>query len=151
MDYSWRTYRRNGDEIVWIPEPDGRPCIVSIGGREVRHGRYLYNSLKCRCGKCREAWTKSVRQRRRKRIRQETPAHLHGTPNGYVNWGCKCEDCKAAMALYQSGWRQGLTETPFSEVPHGTPTGYKNYKCRCYKCRFDASWRKAELRERGKE
>jgi hypothetical protein len=33
----------------------------------------------------------------------ELPSFVfHGTPNAYTNYGCRCEECKAANGLYRS-------------------------------------------------
>lgn len=34
----------------------------------------------------------------------------HGTQNGYINLGCKCDDCKAAHAAYRRELRRRRRE-----------------------------------------
>lgn len=61
----------------------------------------------------------------------------HGTPNGYFNYKCRCEPCKAAGRAYQlprtkDRWEKGLEP---SDPRHGSYNGYLNYGCRCNECR----------------
>lgn len=39
------------------------------------------------------------------------PSHVHGTTNGYNNWSCRCEPCKAAIAQYLREWRGARPES----------------------------------------
>lgn len=60
----------------------------------------------------------------------------HGTVNGYVNLGCRCDECYAANAAYQvprarQRRRLGLPE---GDPRHGTDNGYTNYGDRCPEC-----------------
>ena len=56
----------------------------------------------------------------------------HGTPGRYQH-GCRCGDCRAAMAARNGEWRRRVagTEPPM----HGTLHGYTSYRCRCDGCR----------------
>ena len=56
----------------------------------------------------------SERERRRLRPRWnadngilEVPLGTHGTVNTYVNRGCRCEECRAAIAAYRTARRHG--------------------------------------------
>jgi hypothetical protein len=61
----------------------------------------------------------------------------HGTIGGYVDWFCRCEECRDAARDYrrkrlrkiQRRIRDGDDPTP-----HGTINGYVNYRCRCADC-----------------
>ena len=33
----------------------------------------------------------------------------HGTVNGYMNLGCRCQSCRSAHTAYMSTWRRGRT------------------------------------------
>ncbi len=55
----------------------------------------------------------------------------HGTANGYKHYGCRCDECKAAMSEYG---RKFTKKVPAKPIPHGTVNGYANYKCRCKEC-----------------
>jgi hypothetical protein len=45
-----------------------------------------------------------MREGYRDRVRSGLPAgdERHGTANGYLNYGCRCEACKGAGAVYNS-------------------------------------------------
>lgn len=74
----------------------------------------------------------------------------HGTLNGYVNAGCRCEECREANRVYNMKRRAERAEgKPASEwgkkrghmgepLKHNSST-YINWKCRCDQCREDAS------------
>lgn len=60
----------------------------------------------------------------------ETP---HGTRKGYLDYGCRCDDCRQAEHAYRQSLRQrGL---PLDDPRHGTENGYNHYGCRCDLCR----------------
>ena len=98
----------------------------------------------------------------------------HGTVNEYGNYGCRCDECKSAMADYQrtratvqcpncgqpmwARWRNtklcrscdhAARHTPLDKW-HGTETGYKR-GCRCDECRATATARRRERRNRNLE
>lgn len=70
----------------------------------------------------------------------------HGTPGGYTNHGCRCDDCRAALRDYQRRRRKQRIESPTPDRVHGTVNGYGNYGCRCDRCR--GAWTKNEQRRR---
>ena len=60
------------------------------------------------------------------------------------NKGCRCADCKAAVAAYKVEYRERKASGIFTRlnvagtnapIPHGTTTGYNHHKCRCQPCR----------------
>lgn len=70
----------------------------------------------------------------------------HGTNNGYQNYACRCDPCRAAHYEYHKGrgygeryrrrlgmvsWAEHVARLPTPE--HGTRTSYKN-GCRCADC-----------------
>ena len=61
----------------------------------------------------------------------------HGTVNGYVNLGCRCDECRAARAAYQQAQsvNRALRGLPASDPRHGKPTTYANWGCRCQACK----------------
>lgn len=64
--------------------------------------------------------------------RRRTP---EGTSNGYGNYGCRCQKCRDAWAVYYSQQvRATLRKKPIPGHVHGTPNGYSNYSCRCADC-----------------
>ena len=71
----------------------------------------------------------------------------HGTPNGYGNWGCRCEPCTAAHAVkcYERRQARAAKGVTKPEI-HGTPNGYGNYGCRCEPCTKAWSARCAKTR-----
>jgi DNA-binding CsgD family transcriptional regulator len=67
--------------------------------KAVEHGTFLSYQRGCNCEKCRAANTATARKHRENRKLKEMPKEIHGTSNGYQNWGCLCDPCKAAGAL----------------------------------------------------
>jgi len=75
----------------------------------------------------------------------------HGTNNGYVNHGCRCEPCHEANKAYQRSrnhlknewrWRTGRSkplEEHLAEIEaaHGTESRYQ--RCDCPECRQAAA------------
>jgi len=59
----------------------------------------------------------------------------HGTLNGYINHGCRCDRCKAANTEYQAGVREAKRNAPTPRHVHGTDSGYRDYGCRLKCCR----------------
>lgn len=55
-----------------------------------------YHNHGCRCGRCKDANTKDVAERKARRLAKPTPDHVHGSENGYGNYGCRCGPCTAA-------------------------------------------------------
>jgi uncharacterized C2H2 Zn-finger protein len=46
---------------------------------------------------------------RERRINGPKPVHVHGTWNGYNNWGCRCDKCLEACRStydYAAAWRR---------------------------------------------
>lgn len=67
--------------------------------RVAEHGTFLSYRRGCNCEQCRAANTATALTQKNIRKQKEMPKELHGTHNGYQNWGCHCEPCKAAGAL----------------------------------------------------
>lgn len=65
------------------------------------------------------------------------PSGAHGH-NGYTNYGCRCDDCRAGQAEYQKAYRSRASSRFASgevDAPHGSRSTYTNYGCRCDECR----------------
>jgi hypothetical protein len=62
------------------------------------------------------------------------PPHAHGR-NGYSNYRCRCDECRAANTAAQSKYRDRLAQSDPDAIPHGTTNGYDNFRCRCDECR----------------
>lgn len=67
--------------------------------KPVEHGTFLSYQRGCTCEKCRAANTEAGRRQKESRKSREVPKELHGTFNGYQNWGCHCAPCKEAGAV----------------------------------------------------
>jgi hypothetical protein len=68
--------------------------------------------------------------------------------NGYVNYFCRCDECRAGWASYTAIAREKRTKKPFDQIPHGA-SGYANHKCRCDICKLEHNkqckkWRDAK-------
>lgn len=56
----------------------------------------------CRCDECKQAERERWQRSRDRRRNGPVPEHVHGTWNGYSNYGCKCLDClEACRAQYE--------------------------------------------------
>jgi hypothetical protein len=58
----------------------------------------------------------------------------HGTMNGYINHGCRCDLCRAANTEYCRVRRIERDLAP-NDPRHGRWTTYFNYACRCVRCK----------------
>ncbi len=65
------------------------------------HGGWGYTNG-CRCDDCRAAWRALHAAWRARQDPALLPPHVHGTKNGYNNYGCRCPACRDAIATY---WR----------------------------------------------
>lgn len=63
------------------------------------------------------------------------PDHVHGTMNGYGNYGCRCGMCTAANSDHVAMQRHARFNAPTPDHVHGSDNGYTNYGCRCGGCR----------------
>lgn len=108
----------------------------------------------CVCQSCAAGYLAFVRAKRMERTAQREAGAVqvkHGTQNAYLNYGCRCDDCKEAQreASKKQAARRKARETP-GHV-HGTASGYTNYRCRCDLCkgaiREYARKRKERLKE----
>jgi len=62
----------------------------------VNHGTRANYNAGCRCPSCRSANASYFWDLRERNRGLEVPEHVHGSINGYVNYCCRCELCKAA-------------------------------------------------------
>lgn len=59
----------------------------------------------------------------------------HGTWNGYCNYACRCDPCKAAGAAYPRTKRTTPRGPLAEDDPrHGTVQAYGYWRCRCPSC-----------------
>jgi len=73
----------------------------------MRHGTaYCYN-MGCRNEECKRAYSEATKKFRQARVQHPERMtqnaqgkNYHGTEYGYVGYGCKCDDCRAAHAKY---------------------------------------------------
>lgn len=73
-----------------------------------------------------------------------------GSGNAYANYGCRCDECKAANT---KRIRRRLHERDASTLPpeaHGKYTTYTNWRCRCEACVLAGSEKNAEAYRRRK-
>lgn len=81
-------------------------------------------------------------ERRRRGLDDDDPRH--GTENGYQNYGCRCDPCRAARKAART------LHDPYDER-HGTYNGYRNYGCRCDPCKAANSAHQREKRAKAPE
>ena len=109
------------------------------------HGNKNTYAWGCRCAPCTAANTEAMRRYNRKRgvrprevVNAERRAAMkHGTVSMYRNAGCRCAECRAAVALERKVIRAKARTKPVPDHIHGTINGYQNYSCRCAAC-FEA-------------
>ena len=67
-------------------------------------------------------------------------AAWHGTLGGYTNHKCRCDKCREANRIYNTGAkarRYASLKDPL-DARHGSTNFYGNYGCRCDRC--TAAW-----------
>lgn len=75
---------------------------------------------------------------------------VHGTENGYKNYGCRCDRCRTATTEATRERRHRLGHHRPRDVyladlraalppPHGTESRYVHHRCRCQECRNAAN------------
>jgi hypothetical protein len=77
----------------------------------------------------------------RARLAVDPTAAPHGQNSTYSNWGCRCDECRAAHGekmIEDRASRIARVEAGSPDVPHGTRSGYSNWGCRCDECRGTA-------------
>lgn len=82
----------------------------------------------CRCEGCLAAG----REHRRRGLPGGDPRH---GLNGYVNFGCRCVECRAANAARTAYGRRARGNLLVDDPRHGTTNAYNNFSCRCDACR----------------
>lgn len=61
-----------------------------------RHGTDQGYQAGCRLACCRNAHAQYNAAKKAERIARGIPERVHGTRNGYVNYGCRCDACQIA-------------------------------------------------------
>lgn len=93
--------------------------VLTPGDGDPRHGMNGYSNLGCRCDICREANTAynlSMREVRARRIAADPSIRPHGVETTYLNYRCRCAECRAEhnrrqkMRAAARGNRQGAIE-----------------------------------------
>lgn len=88
----------------------GCRCDKCVTAMRAYWNRKYHESVERAAAKARAEHQKELRKRRRQ---GPIPAQVHGTWNGYTNYGCKCELClEACRARYPQGkaWRDANRE-----------------------------------------
>jgi len=89
-------YERQPETVQSSFLPKGRAFIA------IKHGRiYSYFKLRCRCPECRAVAMVATKKYKANRIKRGVPDHVHGTPNGYHNYDCRCQPCTKAYSAYK--------------------------------------------------
>lgn len=68
-----------------------------VADDDPRHGLERGYAAGCRKPCCREAHRIYSQHKKEERIARGVPDHVHGTRNGYNNYGCHCDKCQIAM------------------------------------------------------
>lgn len=75
---------------------------------------------------------------------------VHGvTCNGYTNYGCRCDLCRAAWNAYCKKRRVERSKNIPADI-HGNASTYYNYMCRCADCRAANTAYYRKVRKRAK-
>jgi hypothetical protein len=70
------------------------------------HGSNATYSAGCRCPQCTLAHRLDFDAWRHARYGKPVPDHVqHGRVSTYNNWGCRCDECSAAISAYQHAYR----------------------------------------------
>lgn len=86
--------------------------------------------------------------RREQRLADDDPRH--GTPNGYGNLGCRCDECRAAHAANHAAYMRRKREAGEVVGSHGSSVAYDS-GCRCDTCRLAHNARSVEKKRRIRE
>ncbi len=111
----------------------GEPCRTPAGRAIPPHRQRgaaaptaaTRHALGCRC--CRACTARTQRAARRSR---PTPTHVHGKATGYRDYGCRCDPCKAAVAVESADYRARrvaagrLPTAPVPRLNDPAPTAY---------------------------
>lgn len=86
----------------------------------VQHGTITKYQYGCRCLDCKAAkatWHREWRQRVRGRIQPGDGDPRHGSIHGYIDYRCRCRDCRRTYSLRRSFYRDSLKLTPGYRPP----------------------------------
>jgi hypothetical protein len=86
-----------------------------ISPTDKRHGTSAGYVAGCRCARCRRARAAYMREYRLTNTAGITPQHVHGTANGYQNYGCRCDRCTEAADVRRRGLHRPCTNCGFVE------------------------------------
>jgi hypothetical protein len=119
-------------------------CVGRAVTKPTPHGTNNgYAHYGCRCAECRAAHAAYYRTHQRIRYRRKkglpddyafparTKELIHGTHDGYVNRGCRCDECKAAAAGYRAGrFKNGICAAPGCDATIWTSMKGRTGLCR---------------------
>lgn len=71
---------------------------MPLTSNDPRHGTERGYCAGCRESCCRVAHARYNAVKKAERIARGVPDHVHGTPNGYANYACRCDACQIATA-----------------------------------------------------
>jgi len=75
------------------------------------HGTVTGYTYGCRDECCRGAMAKYQAERRALLKTRKTPPKVHGTLNGYVSYGCRCDACMAVKREYARNYLKDKTNS----------------------------------------
>lgn len=139
--------RRMGFEPEYATKPKLPKAVDGLlPPGDHRHGRIHGYMTGCRCDACSDAARQRAVEQKIARLEDGLAPddQRHGTMTGYINWNCRCDQCRAANADLRE-WRRKQGLAP-DDPKHGTENGYSNWGCKCQRCR--AAFRDAELSRR---
>lgn len=128
-----RLYRKNNPEKVRAYNAEYAARLKRTPFELIPHGTFGgYSTYACRCDDCRKANTERARLYRdanrekfrdyaaKQRAKMRQSANVpHGSTHGYSNYGCRCDECRAAMREY--GRRRQAAKRAAAEVATVTP------------------------------
>lgn len=106
----WGDGRENQLDAIKHGTHAGSQKTSCLRGHPLDEGNtYLDGKGKRSCKECRRA-ARRIYARRSKVKGLEPNSPIHGSTNGYLTYGCRCDRCKEAQSNYKRQWRKRRKE-----------------------------------------
>ena len=129
------------DALVVAYKSDGdlREAVAPIVA--MIHGTRSSYVSGCRCTACTAANTEyhlnGMRPRYAAKLAADPDSQPHGSDSTYTNYGCRCEQCRAAHAIKCAKSAEDRAARLAADPtirPHGDRNTYTGWGCRCAEC-----------------